>query len=212
MTERRPAAGDAELLNGAIARRTAALRKSRGQSFDELAARSGVSKGMLVQIEQGRANPSIAILCRLAAGLAVSVDELVAGGDDSDGAVQVVEPNNSRILWKGPRGGAATLLVGSEGPDMFELWSWKLLPGERYEARSHAAGTLELIQVQQGTLEVAAGGTVARLEAGVCARARTDRPHSYACVGSRRVLFAMAVYEPGAALHAGSAHKSGSRR
>jgi POT family proton-dependent oligopeptide transporter len=49
--------GDA--MNEAIARRVASLRKGGQLTFDALAARSDISKGMLVQIEQGRANPSI---------------------------------------------------------------------------------------------------------------------------------------------------------
>ena len=34
------------------------------------------------------------------------------------------------ILWRGPRGGTASLLAGSSGPDMLELWAWELRPGE----------------------------------------------------------------------------------
>jgi transcriptional regulator with XRE-family HTH domain len=199
MTERNAHGGGADLLNGAIARRAALLRKGRQQSFDELALRSGVSKGMLVQIEQARANPSIATLCRLAAGLGVSVADLVAGSEESASPVQLVAAGQSRRLWKGPRGGSATLLVGSEGPDMLELWSWALHPGERFEARAHSAGTLELIQVQQGVLALEVGSVVTRVPAGACARAHTDRPHAYACAGRAKVLFAMAVYEPGMA-------------
>ena len=199
LTERDATAGDAGLLNGAIARRAALLRKGKRQSFDELAVRSGVSKGMLVQIEQARANPSIATLCRLAAGLGVSVADLVAGGEESASPVQLVAPGQGRKLWKGPRGGSATLLVGSEGPDMLELWSWALHPGERFEARAHAAGTLELIQVQQGVLALEVGGVQTRVPAGACVRAHTDRPHAYACMGRAKVLFAMAVHEPGLA-------------
>jgi transcriptional regulator with XRE-family HTH domain len=197
MTERNAHGGGADLLNGAIARRAALLRKGRQQSFDELAMRSGVSKGMLVQIEQSRANPSIATLCRLAAGLGVSVADLVAGSEESASPVRLVAAGQSRRLWKGPRGGSATLLVGSEGPDMLELWSWALHPGERYEARAHSAGTLELIQVQQGVLALEVGSVVMRVPAGACARAHTDQPHAYACAGRAKVLFAMAVYEPG---------------
>src|SRR5712672_368798 len=136
MTDAIPAIEDAaDLLNGAIARRIALLRKGKQQSFDELAVRSGVSKGMLVQIEQGRANPSISTLCRLAAGLGVSVAELISADSDARSPVHVTATDESRVLWKGPNGGSAALLVGSDGPDMLELWSWTLEPGEKFEAR-----------------------------------------------------------------------------
>ena len=123
-----PTEDAADLLNGAIARRIAVLRKGKQQTFDQLAVRSGVSKGMLVQIEQGRANPSIATLCRLAAGLGVSVSDLMLVADEPRSPVQVVASDETRILWKGPKGGSAALLIGSDGPDMLELWNWTLQP------------------------------------------------------------------------------------
>ena len=197
MTASAPKTDDpADLLNGAIARRIAQLRKGKRQSFDELAARSGVSKGMLVQIEQGRANPSIATLCRLATGLGASVADLLSGGQESRGPVHIVTPDGARILWKGPKGGSATLLVGSDGPDMLELWNWTLHPGERYESRPHSAGTLELVHVQQGSLALEADGVVHVVAAGASAFACTDRPHAYACSGRRRTMFSMVVFEP----------------
>jgi transcriptional regulator with XRE-family HTH domain len=200
----------ADLLNGAIARRIALLRKGKQQSFDELAARSGVSKGMLVQIEQGRANPSIATLCRLAAGLGVSVADLISTGDEPKSPVSVVAPDKTRILWNGPKGGSAALLVGSDGPDMLELWSWTLQPGERFEARPHSVGTLELVHVEQGSLALEVEGVVHVIGAGASAFARTDRPHAYACGGRKKVVFAMVVFEPASARQLAGAHPTGS--
>jgi transcriptional regulator with XRE-family HTH domain len=196
----------ADLMNGAIARRIALLRKGRQQSFDQLAARSGVSKGMLVQIEQGRANPSIATLCRLAAGLGVSVADLISDGGEPRSPVQLVAADETRILWKGPKGGSAALLVGSDGPDMLELWNWNLQPGERYEARPHSVGTQELVHVQHGALALEVDGVVHTVPAGASAFARTDRPHAYACSGRKRAVFAMVVYEPGSPRQLGEAH------
>jgi transcriptional regulator with XRE-family HTH domain len=205
LTETVPAIENAAAsLNGAIARRIGLLRKSRQQSFDELAARSGVSKGMLVQIEQGRANPSIATLCRLAAGLGVSVADLISTGEESNSSVHVAAPNAARILWKGPNGGSAALLVGSDGPDMLELWSWTLQPGERFEARPHPAGTLELVHVQQGALALEVDGVAHVVAAGASAFARTDRPHAYACTGRKKAVFAMVVFEPSSARRGGA--------
>jgi transcriptional regulator with XRE-family HTH domain len=196
LTETRLQTGDAaERMNGAIARRIGLLRGAKRLSFDELAARSGVSKGMLVQIEQGRANPSIATLCRLAAGLRVSVADLIASGDEAHSAVQVVAADATRVLWKGPNGGSAALLVGSEGPDMLELWDWTLQPGERFEARPHSAGTLELVHVVTGSLALEVEGVVHVVAAGSSAFARTDRPHAYMCHGRRRTHFTMVVSE-----------------
>ena len=47
---------------GAVALNLRRLRTSRQWSLDTLAARSGVSKGMLVQLEGARTNPSLGTL------------------------------------------------------------------------------------------------------------------------------------------------------
>jgi len=185
--------GDA--MNEAIARRVAALRKSGQLTFDALAARSDISKGMLVQIEQGRANPSISTLCKLAAALRVSVADLVDSADYPNRAVRIVPPGTAPVLWQGPKGGSATLLVGAEGPDMLELWDWCLMPGERFESRPHPAGTQELLNVIEGTLALEVDGHSHLIGAGVSASARTDCAHAYACHGKKKVRFSMVVYE-----------------
>src|SRR3954464_15438323 len=111
---------------------------------------------MLVQIENGQANPSIATLCKVAAALGASVADLVqvSGQHPAEG----LPAGAPRLLWRGPKGGSATLLVGSAGPDMLELWSWELRPGERYEAPAHPQGTQELLHVTSGRLALAFGG------------------------------------------------------
>ena len=47
------------------------------RTLEDLLARAGVSKGMLLQVEQARTNPSVATICRLATALGVSIASLV---------------------------------------------------------------------------------------------------------------------------------------
>ncbi len=184
--------GDADVMR-TISARIRALRKERQLSLDRLSARSGVSKGMLVQIERAETNPSIGTLCKVAAALGASVADLVdmAGGSRAD----VIAAAAPRTLWKGPRGGAARLLVGSRGPDMLELWAWELQPGERYEGAAHPAGTQELLHVTHGRLALMFGPVTYVVGTGRSATALTDRPHAYACAGTRPVRFTMVVAE-----------------
>ncbi|HEV3465223.1 MAG TPA: helix-turn-helix transcriptional regulator, partial [Actinomycetota bacterium] len=46
-------------------------------TLEDLATRAGISKGMLLQVEQARTNPSVATICRLATALGVSIASLV---------------------------------------------------------------------------------------------------------------------------------------
>jgi transcriptional regulator with XRE-family HTH domain len=182
-----------------VAGRIAALRKSRGYTFDELARRAGVSKGTLVQIEQGDANPSISTLCRLASALGASVADLVSTKDKAQSAIVVAGAEQARKLWVGPNGGSGVLLAGTTGPDMLELWHWELQPGERFEASRHNRGTRELIHVTTGKLLLEIDGGHALIGVGATAIANTDRPHAYANPGKSSVRFVMTVHEPAAA-------------
>jgi transcriptional regulator with XRE-family HTH domain len=169
------------------------LRHQHELSLDQLSVRASVSKGMLVQIEKGEANPSIATLCKVAAGLGVSVADLVQVAGHPP--IEVVPAASPRVLWRGPKGGSATFHVGSSGPDMLELWSWELQPGERYEGTAHPEGTQELINVIRGTLALAFGDVTYLVEQGASALAHTDRPHAYSCLGKRPVRFTLVVAE-----------------
>jgi transcriptional regulator with XRE-family HTH domain len=187
----------AQAVHAAMATRIASLRKARELSFDQFAARCGVSKGMLVQIEQGKANPSIGTLCRIASGLGVSVAELLEVAESGHLPVRVVSADEVTTLWTGPRGGTARLLIGSEGPDMLEHWMWELRPGERFDAQAHPHGTQELFHVLEGELVLELNGTGYRIGAGSSAHARTDCEHAYVCGGKKKLRFTMVVLEPG---------------
>jgi putative transcriptional regulator len=53
------------------------LRAARGWTYDELAARSGLSRRTLIEIEQGRTIGSLATWHALAHALSVPVDQLL---------------------------------------------------------------------------------------------------------------------------------------
>jgi len=59
-----------ERVAAGIASRVRGERARRGWTLDELAARSAVSRRLLVQIEHADANPSLATLLKLAAASA----------------------------------------------------------------------------------------------------------------------------------------------
>lgn len=182
-----------EGLTSAVSARIKALRTGSRLSLDALSKRSGVSKGMLVEIEKGAANPSIGTLCRVASAFGVSVADLVSTTESS--GVRAVPSEDIPTLWSGDRGGTARLLAGTTGPDMIELWRWVLMPGEVYEAQAHSAGTMELFHVEEGTLDLVVDKTRLVIEEGHSAVARTDRPHRYSNMSDRAVVFTMAVAE-----------------
>ncbi|GAB3906132.1 hypothetical protein GCM10027612_76890 [Microbispora bryophytorum subsp. camponoti] len=72
---------DPATITAAIAANVRGQRAHRGMTLDELAARSNVSRGMLIQVEQGRTNPSVNTLSRIADALGVTLARLVEVAD-----------------------------------------------------------------------------------------------------------------------------------
>ena len=177
----------------AVANRIRNWRKEKKLSLDELSRRASVSKGMLVEIEKGAANPSIAILCKLAAALGISVADIV--NVSSEPLVHVIEEAAIPVLWQGARGGFARLLAGTAGPDMIELWQWEMHPGERFTSQGHAAGTFELLHVDEGVLTLTVDEMVTQVNQGASAVAKTEAAHGYANEGDTVLRFTMTVAE-----------------
>lgn len=61
-----------------IASRLLLLRKSKGLNLEQLAELAGVSKAMISKIERQESSPSATLLGKLAAGLGVSVTQLLS--------------------------------------------------------------------------------------------------------------------------------------
>lgn len=184
---------DVSSVNQAVSDSIKNWRKHQKLSLDELSRRAGVSKGMLVEIEKGDANPSIAILCRIAAALGVSVADIV--NVTHAPAAWLIDKSAMPTLWSGEQGGSAQLLAGTRGPDMIELWRWQMFAGERFSSDGHPAGTLELLHVEQGTLALTVGDQTLVVQPGCAAVARTDIPHAYASADRHPVIFTMTVAE-----------------
>ena len=184
---------DVAQVSLAVANRIRNWRKDKKLSLDELSRRASVSKGMLVEIEKGAANPSIAILCKLAAALGVSVADIV--NVSSEPVVHVIDKQAIPVLWQGAKGGSARLLAGTAGPDMIELWQWEMQPGEHFSSPGHPAGTCELLHVNEGVLSLTVGETVTQVEAGASAVAKTEAAHGYGNEGDTVLRFTMTVAE-----------------
>jgi transcriptional regulator with XRE-family HTH domain len=189
---------DPAAVAAAVARNTRRLRTGRGWSLDQLAARSGVSKGMLVHVEGARTNPSLGTMCKIAETLGVSLAALVELHEAP--AVRVVRPSETARLWAGLEGSSADLLVGSDERDHIEMWRWTLAPGDRHASEAHVEGTREMLHVVDGTLTLEVDGVPYTVAAGGAALLHTDRPHAYGNDRKRPVRFVMFVLQPDADL------------
>lgn len=187
----------AAAISRAIGRRVRASRTDWGWTLDELAARSGVSRRMLVNVEQGVTNPSIATLLRLADALGIGLPALVDTADDAAASVVIHRRGEAAVMWTSEAGGAAVMVAGTARPDVSELWDWHLGPADTYRSEAHRAGTRELLHVLGGSVVLVVGDTEHTLKTGDSASFDGAVGHSYGNAStSRPARFSLAVYEP----------------
>jgi len=186
---------DPRRVEAALAHHLREWRTRRGWSQAELATRAGLSKGMLVQIEQSQTNPSIATLCKLANALGVALPRLVEVADEP--VIRRVTAEEVAWLWRGRgRGSGAGLVGGIETPMPVELWEWRMGSRDVYEAHAQPAGTREIVYALEGRVSITVEGVEMTIAAGECAVFHADRPHRYAAAEGRPSRFMMVVVEP----------------
>jgi transcriptional regulator with XRE-family HTH domain len=173
---RQPAAEPADSNNLGIGERTRHARKEAGMTLAVLSRASGVSKAMLSQIEQNKANPTVAVLHKIATALNTTVGDLI-DQPDPEPLFEVIRAGDPHHVW--------TSHQPCSGRSLSPLWMEKSLEffdlsfpkGGELASKPHAAGTIELATVMKGEVEVKSGGRVIKLLVGDSATYSADVEH-----------------------------------
>ena len=157
-----------------VGRRIKLLREGMNLSLRDLAERSGVSAQMLSQVERGETSPTIAVAERIAAGLELTLSQLLRL-DEGDGVnvVRVAERRDGGVAAYGHR---------------FEVLS-PALPGQRGDPPIHEAGSRETAVVTQGKLRLICDGAPYDLGEGDCVTFDADLPHHFENPGDTDARF-----------------------
>ncbi|TDP74815.1 helix-turn-helix domain-containing protein [Roseateles toxinivorans] len=155
-----------------------AMRQGQGLSLDELSRRAGVSKSMLSQIERNQANPTVAVVWRLANALRVELSELLGGERPAAPAIETVAAHATPSM-SSPDGLCQLRILGPiDLAGQFEWYELTVQPGGALESAAHEPGSREHLSVLSGSLEVSAAASVQRLKAGETARYGADGAHA----------------------------------
>lgn len=144
-------------------------------SQDALATASGVSRRMIVGIEAGDANVSLATLDKLAEAMGVRFSDLVQAPTLPDPA------RIEELAWAGEEAESRGVLLSSFATAQeVEVWRWSLAPGEIYAAVTHDNRWSETVCVIEGTLLIRfENGTRKEIAAGDFHAYRCDAPRTY---------------------------------
>ena len=149
------------------------LRQEAGLSQAALAETSGMSRRMLVSLEAGDTNISLASLDRLAATLGATFVDIVS---DPEAETQRAEI----VAWRGSQPESEAVLLGSvPARREAQLWRWSLGRGERYDADPDPAGWHEMVYVVEGVLDLELSRETRRIAAGDFAIYSSAQTYAY---------------------------------
>jgi transcriptional regulator with XRE-family HTH domain len=163
-------------LTAVLARNVRRLRQDRGLTAAELAARSGVAKATLSQIEAARGNPRLETLRDLSDALGVSPTELLAEPDEP--RVRVVRRDEGVDITDSVVDGRLVRAIPVEA-SVIELYELELRPDVSETSASHGVGAHEHVFVLDGSVEVGPVEALAHVQARDLASYPADRPHTW---------------------------------
>lgn len=150
---------------------------------------------MLINVEQGTANPSVGTLLKLSEALGVGLPELVE--PPAVRGARVTRKGEGALLWSGEAGGRGVLMTSGGPANVVELWDWSLGPNDAHSSTGHTTGTQELLQVLEGAIAIDVNGERHDLNEGDALNFPGDVPHSYANPHQAQARFTLTVFEPG---------------
>jgi len=161
------------------------MRKTQKLSLDDLSKRAGVSKSMLSEVERNQANPTVAVLWRLANALGVSLTDFLADGlsGNSQPAITLV-PAHATPVTKSVDGKCELRILGPIGlAGKVEWYELTMEAGGVLASDAHESGSCEHLSVLSGSLHVQAAEHDQLLRRGETARYPVDVQHAISNTG-----------------------------
>jgi XRE family transcriptional regulator, regulator of sulfur utilization len=184
MTVERDAAGH-------LGRNIQALREARGQTQQQLARLAGVPRATWANLESGVANPTLAVLIKVAQALQVRLEELI------EAPRHVGRLYRAASLPTRLRGAVAVRKLLPETIPGLEIERMELPPRSAMAGVPHTDGTREYLTCERGRIELSAGGASFALDPGDVVVFRGDQRHGYRnLAGTTAVAYSVIAFAP----------------
>ncbi len=173
----------------AVGPRIRALREAMSLSLRDLADRSGVSAQMLSQVERGETSPTLAVAAKIAAGLELTLSQLLRLDEGQHVAVsRAAERRSSR------RGGhqieeLTPPLPGQRADVSLHVLDPGATTGGAADPPMHEPGSRETAVVLAGELALVLEGTRTELQEGDSVTFDADLPHHFENEGNEPTRF-----------------------
>jgi transcriptional regulator with XRE-family HTH domain len=177
-----------------LGRNIQTLREARGHTQQQIARVAGIPRATWANLESGQANPTLAVLIKVAQALQVRLEELIEPPRRL-GRLYKVASLPSRT-----RGAVTVRKLLPESIAGLEIERMELPPRASMAGVPHTAGTREYLTCERGQIELSAGGASFALEPGDVVVFRGDQRHGYRNLGgTTAVAYSVIAFAPVAA-------------
>jgi len=167
------------------------LRSARGLTQAQMSKLSGLPRATWANLESGAANPTLAVLRRVALALQAPIEELI-GKPRAD-----VRHYPAGTLPARLRGAVQVRSLLPDAVPGMVIERMELPPGSRLVGVPHTPGTREYFTCESGEVVLVASGESYALAPGDVVVFRGDQRHSYANPGRRAAVgYSVVVLKP----------------
>jgi len=152
-------------------------RIRQGMTLDDVARLSGVSKGMLSQIEQSKTNPTVVVLLRIAAGLRVDPSRLLPSSSSIPHVWRAIRADDKTTSIQANPGCTIRTLSPVDLEKQMEYYELNFKPKGELASEAHFRGTEEILTVSEGSLTVQSGENEIVLQKGDSVHYAADLSH-----------------------------------
>lgn len=178
-------------FNSIIGKNLNNIRKQKNLSLDKVAELTGVSKGMLAQIEKGASNPTVSTLWKIATGLNVSFSYFM---EEDKEETLLIHRSDIKPLTENDDKMKVYPLFAYDNTRRFEVFTIDLEAGCNHRSLPHNEGTEEYIIVTDGEMEVDVDNSTYKLSCGDGIRYLANKPHCYRNRTKNTVTFQHIIY------------------
>ena len=181
----------AEQIAANLGRNIRKLREARGLTQQQMAKASGVPRPTWANLESGTANPTLAVLVKVANALQIRVEELI-GPPKASAKFYTADSLPVRR-----RGKVVVRKLLPEAIPGLEIERMEFPPGSQMNGVPHTPGTREYLTCESGEVELSAAGSKWRLAPGELVVFRGDQKHGYRNVSrSRTIAYSVVAFAP----------------
>jgi transcriptional regulator with XRE-family HTH domain len=174
-----------------LGRNIQTLREARGRTQQQIAQVAGIPRATWANLESGVANPTLAVLIKVAQALQVRLEELIE------------PPRRTGRLYRAaelPSREKSSVIVRKLLPESIpglEIERMELPPRAAMGGVPHKLGTREYLTCERGQIELSAGGESFVLGPGDVVVFRGDQRHGYRnLAGTTTIAYSVIAFAP----------------